>query len=203
MEIDNKSHWEKVYQTKSPDEVSWTQVKPKTSLDYILKNTKSKNDSIIDIGSGDSLLVDFLVDEGFTEITVLDISEHAIERAKARLGKKSKEVTWIVEDITKFKPNRNYDIWHDRAVFHFLTSKEDQTYYSNLVSNHIIKNLVIATFSKEGPLKCSGLEICQYDRNSLNEIFKENFKLTECQNEDHLTPFQTIQKFIFCNFEKI
>ena len=125
MENDNKSHWEKVYQTKSPDEVSWTQVKPKTSLDYILKNTKSKNDSIIDIAGGDSLLVDFLVDEGFTDITVLDICEHAIERAKARLGKKSKEVTWIVEDITKFKPNRNYDIWHDRAVFHFLTSKVD------------------------------------------------------------------------------
>jgi hypothetical protein len=133
----------------------------------------------------------------------LDISENAIERTKTRLGEKSKQVTWIVEDIAKFKPTKKYDIWHDRAVFHFLTEKEDQIFYSTLVSNYVKNNLIIATFSKEGPLKCSGLKICQYDKDSLNDLFKDKFNLKECQNEDHLTPFQTIQKFIFCNFEKI
>lgn len=125
MQTDKKLHWENIYQTKEPHQVSWTQDIPATSLDLIKACHLSKSSKIIDIGGGDSLLVDFLLDLGYKNISVLDISETALEKAKKRLGKRKHEVNWIVSDVTDFKPNESYDCWHDRATFHFLTEKED------------------------------------------------------------------------------
>ena len=202
MEKNLKAHWETVYSTKTPQEVSWTQEKPAISLDFISSFKLDKSASIIDIGGGDSLLVDFLLDLGYTNISVLDISAHAIERAKVRLGDKASLVTWIVSDINEYQPEITYDLWHDRAAFHFLTAPSDIRRYASLVSNHA-KNLVIGTFSKDGPLKCSGLEITQYDEASLGDLFRaEGFECIETKREDHQTPFGTSQNFVFASFRK-
>jgi SAM-dependent methyltransferase len=203
MEKSIKEHWETVYATKTPQEVSWTQEKPMISLDFIESFQLDKSDSIIDIGGGDSLLVDFLLDLGYTNISVLDISAHAIERAKVRLGEKARLVTWIVSDINDFAPTEMYDLWHDRAAFHFLTNSKDIERYVKLVSNQA-KNLVVGTFSTNGPLKCSGLEISQYDEISLGELFAaEAFKCIETKRDDHMTPFGTTQNFVFASFSKV
>lgn len=198
----NKSHWENIYSTKQPNEVSWTQETPQTSLNFIEGFNLPKSASIIDIGGGDSNLVDHLLELGYENITVLDISENAIERAKARLGEKAKTVTWIVSDITEFSPENTYDIWHDRAVFHFLTSKKDISTYTDTVSRTVNKNMVIGTFSNNGPLKCSGLEITQYNEQSMTALFSNSFEKTSSLIEDHTTPFNTTQNFIFCSFSK-
>ncbi|HRG18713.1 MAG TPA: class I SAM-dependent methyltransferase [Flavobacterium lutivivi] len=197
-----KEHWENVYANKTPSEVSWTQEVPKTSLELIRKISTDKSLNIIDIGGGDSLLVDFLLAEGYTNITVLDISGLAIKRAQKRLGDLSNNVTWIVSDINDFKPNHKYDIWHDRAAFHFLTEDNQIKNYVSLVNEFVEKQLILSTFSTNGPLKCSGLNITQYSSEKMNELFKDNFQLKECIFEDHITPFNTVQNFIFCNFEK-
>ena len=198
----NKDHWENIYSTKQPNEVSWTQDKPQTSLDFIESFKLSKTASVIDIGGGDSNLVDHLLELGYENITVLDISKNAIERAKERLGNKADKVTWIVCDITEFTAETTYDIWHDRAVFHFLTSDEDISTYLGLVSEAVNESMVIGTFSDDGPLKCSGLEISQYNEVSMPELFSENFEATSCLLEEHNTPFNTTQNFIFCSFSK-
>lgn len=197
-----KEHWENVYANKTPSEVSWTQEVPKTSLELILNNSTDKSLNIIDVGGGDSLLVDFLLAEGYTNITVLDISSLAIIRAQKRLGDLSNNVTWIVCDINDFKPKHKYDIWHDRAAFHFLTEENQIENYVSLVNEFVEKQLILSTFSTNGPLKCSGLNITQYSSEKMDELFKDNFQLKECIFEDHITPFNTVQNFIFCNFEK-
>jgi len=203
MEKSIKEHWETVYATKTPQEVSWTQEKPRISLDFIASFQLDKSASIIDIGGGDSLLVDFLLDLGYTNISVLDISAHAIERAKVRLGDKARLITWIVSDINDFAPTEMYDLWHDRAAFHFLTKPKDIERYVKLVSNQA-KNLVVGTFSTNGPFKCSGLEISQYDEISLGELFAaEAFKRIETKRDDHMTPFGTTQNFVFASFSKV
>ena len=203
MEKSIKEHWETVYATKTPQEVSWTQEKPRISLDFIASFQLDKSASIIDIGGGDSLLVDFLLDLGYRNISVLDISAHAIERAKVRLGEKASLVTWIVSDINDFEPTEMYDLWHDRAAFHFLTKPEDIERYVKLVSN-LAKNLVVGTFSTNGPLKCSGLEISQYDENELSELFvPHGFEVQTMKREDHMTPFGTTQNFVFASFSKV
>jgi SAM-dependent methyltransferase len=203
MENNLKEHWEKVYATKTPQEVSWTQERPAISLDFIASFQLEKSASIIDIGGGDSLLVDFLLDLGYTNLSVLDISAHAIERAKVRLGEKASLVTWIVSDINDFEPIQNYDLWHDRAAFHFLTSKKDIERYVELVSKHV-KQLVIGTFSTNGPFKCSGLEITQYDENELGQLFgPHGFEVQTTKREDHMTPFGTTQNFVFASMVKL
>lgn len=196
-----KEHWEGVYKTKTPDQVSWTQVKPINSLRLIENSNISKDAKIIDIGGGDSNLVDYLLEEGYTDITVLDISREALERAKKRLGNKAQKVKWIESNITTFTPTEQYEIWHDRAVFHFLTAEETQV-YTQLVSKVVKENLIIATFSKQGPLKCSGLDIIQYNAEDLNELFKDSFTLKDNFYEDHITPFDTKQNFVYCHFKK-
>jgi SAM-dependent methyltransferase len=203
MESNLKEHWETVYATKTPQEVSWTQERPAISLDFIASFQLEKSASIIDIGGGDSLLVDFLLDLGFTNISVLDISAHAIERAKVRLGEKASLVTWIVSDINDFEPTEMYDLWHDRAAFHFLTTQKDIERHVKLVSKHA-KQLVIGTFSTNGPFKCSGLEITQYDENELGQLFAPHgFKVLTTKREDHMTPFGTTQNFVFASFVKL
>lgn len=202
MEISKKNHWKTVYETKLPNEVSWTQEKPQISLDFIRETNLDKSAKIIDIGGGDSKLVDFLVEQGYENLTVLDISASALERAKTRLGKKAKNVNWIVSDITEFEPDTTYDIWHDRATFHFLTTEDQINKYLAITQKWISGYLIIGTFSDKGPTKCSGLEIKQYTETSLEKQFYKEFEKLKCINEDHKTPFETIQNFIFCVFRK-
>ena len=202
MNDNKKSHWEHIYDVKTPEEVSWTQEKPETSLNFIHSFGMDKTAKIIDIGGGDSKLVDFLLEEGYENVSVLDISANALVRAKNRLGNKAEKVTWIVADITEFEPTEQYDIWHDRAVFHFLTEENNIKKYQDLVAKAVKGKMVIGTFSKNGPLKCSGLEIKQNDETSLTSNFEANFEKIECFTIDHKTPFDTIQNFIFCSFNK-
>ena len=203
ISMDTKKHWETVYETKTPDQVSWTQEKPEVSLELIQEANLPKTAKIIDIGGGDSTLVDFLLEEGYQNITVLDISAKALDRAKTRLGHKAKDVAWIVSDIIDFKPTQTYDLWHDRAAFHFLTTKENLEKYTSIVNEFVAERLIIGTFSKQGPTKCSGLEISQYDEKSLAKVFESHFEKVKCLTNDHKTPFETIQNFQFCSFRKL
>lgn len=202
MEKQIKQHWETVYETKNPDEVSWTQEIPKISLDLIHSLKLSKNAKIIDIGGGDSKLVDYLLDEGFENITVLDISAKALEKAQKRLGEKAAKVNWIISDVTEFEPTTSYDLWHDRAAFHFLTNTESIDKYLKIAQNSVIGNMIIGTFSENGPLKCSGLEIKQYNEENLTTLWSTHFDKITCLTEDHQTPFNTKQNFLFCSFKR-
>lgn len=197
-----KSHWENVYETKSPEQVSWTQQIPEPSLSLIKRYCPGKECSIIDIGGGDSKLVDHLLDEGFSNVSVLDISCASLERAKKRLGEKADKVNWICKNVLELEANKRYDVWHDRAAFHFLTNEQDRKKYINLVSNVVKGHLILATFSKNGPKKCSGLDICQYDENEIQDLFSEHFTLTHHQIVDHTTPFGTDQNFIYSVLSK-
>ncbi|HRW43655.1 MAG TPA: class I SAM-dependent methyltransferase [Flavobacteriaceae bacterium] len=202
MKLDRKNHWEKVYQTKNPDQVSWTQEIPKTSLEFIHSLGLNKNAKIIDIGGGDSKLVDHLLNEGYHNITVLDISDKAIEKAKKRLGENATKVNWIVSDITEFEPHSSFDVWHDRATFHFLTSEEQIKKYIKIATKCVSGYLIIGTLSSDGPKKCSGLDIKQYNEEELSSTLKNGFDKIQCVTEDHLTPFDTTQNFLFCSFKK-
>ena len=199
----SKAHWEAVYETKSPNEVSWTQQVPKISLDLIHALPLNKSAKIIDVGGGDSKLVDYLSAAGFENITVLDISHKALERAKQRLGNKAEKVNWIVCDITDFIPTTSYDLWHDRATFHFFTTKQQIDKYKNIVKKAVSGYSIIGVFSENGPLKCSGLEIKQYNETQLSSLFKDHFEKISCLEEDHITPFNTRQNFLFCSFKRI
>lgn len=199
---DLKNHWEKVYTEKQPHEVSWTQDVPHTSLQFIRSFGLSKDAAIIDVGGGDSRLVDFLLEDGFTNITVLDISGKALERAQQRLGKKAGSVNWVASDVLTYNPDRSFDCWHDRAAFHFLTQPQDIDQYVTTVTAAVNGYLAIGTFSTEGPKKCSGLDITQYSEDGLSERFSAGFSKMNCITEDHITPFDTKQNFIFCSFKK-
>ena len=200
--MDKKTHWETVYKTKTPDQVSWTQDVPQPSLDFIESLNLEKNAKIIDVDGGDSKLVDHLLHYGFENVSVLDISAKALERAKERLGEKAEKVTWIVGDITEFEPTETYDLWLDRATFHFLTEAEDIEKYRNMVQNHMRGYLIIGTFSENGPKKCSGFEISQYTEEKLSSVIGEAFQKINCLTIDHKTPFDTYQNFLFCSFRK-
>jgi SAM-dependent methyltransferase len=199
---DLKQHWENVYTTKQPNEVSWTQEKPQTSLDFLYSLNLPKDAKIIDIGGGDSKLVDFLLEEGYTNITVLDISGKALERAQKRLGEKAKMVKWVESNVLDINPTETYDFWHDRAAFHFLTSEDDKLTYSRLLNKAVRGYALIATFSTSGPLKCSGLEIQQYNGESLQQLLGSDFTRIEQKTEDHTTPFDTKQNFLFACFKR-
>ncbi|MBF7093236.1 class I SAM-dependent methyltransferase [Flavobacterium sp. ALJ2] len=202
--MNNKQHWENVFTTKTPNEVSWTQEYPKTAIDYIENIKLSKTANIIDVGGGDSNLVDALLAKGFLNIWVLDISEAALEKTKKRLGKKANLVHWIVSDITEFTPDVKFDFWYDRAVFHFLTDDENINKYVSVIENAINPNahFLLGTFSENGPLKCSGLEIKQYSEKNMKDTFQNNFEALRCFTENHITPFNTTQNFQFCGFRK-
>lgn len=199
---DRKEHWENIYALKQPNEVSWTQQVPETSLQFINSCGLPKDASIIDIGGGDSRLVDFLLSDGYTNITVLDISENALQRARKRLGDKATQVNWIVSDVLEFEPEHNYDIWHDRAAFHFFTDDNEIQKYIQLISRYVNSDLIIGTFSDRGPLKCSGLHIKQYSPESMLQLMSEHFKSVDCITIDHVTPFDTTQNFLFCHYKK-
>lgn len=202
--FNRKNHWENIYENKPLETVSWYQPTPTTSLDFIKKFNLPKSAKIIDIGGGDSFFADHLLQLGYEDISVLDISHNAIERAKERLGNNAQKIKWIIADASEFQPTEKYDFWHDRATFHFLTKTEDVKKYVNISSKSISHNgiMVIGTFSENGPKKCSGIEIQQYSENSMTKIFAECFKKMECFTVDHPTPFDTVQNFVFCSFQK-
>ncbi|RXR19338.1 class I SAM-dependent methyltransferase [Flavobacterium amnicola] len=204
MENAKKEHWETVFTTKQETEVSWYQKQPKTSIDLIQACKVSKDAKIIDIGGGDSYLIDSLLDLGYTNLYLLDISEAAITRAKQRLGEKAKLVTFIVSDSLRFQSDVKFDIWHDRASFHFFTEAGDiQQYKSNVIANtHPEAHLIMGAFSEEGPQKCSGLPITQYSVEKMEAVFASDFELQNCFTEDHVTPFETVQNFIFCTYKR-
>lgn len=202
--FNKKAHWDKIYQTKSLNEVSWFQPKPETSLNFFKEFNISKEAKIIDIGGGDSLLVDHLLDLGYQYITVLDISATALEKAKIRLGNRAGLVKWIEADAATFVSEEQYDFWHDRAAFHFLTSEQEIEHYLHTVQQSIKPSgiLVMGTFSEQGPTKCSGINIKQYSEKSMSVLLTEFFEKIKCITVDHRTPFETIQQFIFCSFRK-
>ena len=203
--FNRKKHWENIYQTRELKDVSWFQPTPETSLDFFKQCKVPTTAKVIDIGGGDSFLVDNLLDLGYQDISVLDISSAAIERAKQRLGDKAKNVKWIVADVATFKPKEKYDFWHDRAAFHFLTNEIEISNYLETAHQNITPQgvLVIGTFSEQGPKKCSGIEIKQYSETTMTDRLKKFFEKIKCISVDHKTPSDAIQNFIFCSFRKL
>ena len=202
--VHRKDHWENIYQTKQLKDVSWYQPVPETSLDFLRQFNLPKTAKIMDVGGGDSLFVDHLLELGYTDISILDISENALEKAKERLGEKARLVKWIVSDVSTFEPQEQYDFWHDRAVFHFLTEEQDIENYLRVLAKGIKTEgvLVMGTFSETGPTKCSGIPIKQYSEKSMTERLAVVFDKIKCLTVDHKTPFDTIQNFVFCSFRK-
>lgn len=203
--MENKSHWENIYKTKAPTQVSWYQEHLQISLQFIERSGIDKTAHIIDVGGGSSTLVDDLLERGFKHITVLDISSTAIDTTRKRLGSQADGLTWIEADVTQVAlPHRYYDLWHDRAVFHFLTSAEDHKRYVEAVK-HSLKprgHVIISTFAPDAPPKCSGLDVVRYSPQSLQDEFGNEFELIESASEVHQTPSGTEQKFIYCYFTK-
>ena len=201
---DRKIHWETIYQTKKPADVSWYQAKPITSLNFISELDMKKDAKIIDIGAGESCLADFLLEDGFSDLTILDISEEALEHARLRLGKKAENLKWITSDISNFVPKEKYDLWHDRAAFHFLTDETQVQNYLKTLENSINPGgyVILGTFSEKGPVKCSGLEIKQYSIAEMSDLLSDSFQKLHCENIDHITPSGAIQNFTFCSFQK-
>ncbi len=203
--FNRKKHWETIYQTKELKDVSWFQPTPETSLDFVKQCKVPTTAKVIDIGGGDSFLVDNLLDLGYQDISVLDISAAAIERAKHRLGDKAKNVTWIVADAATFKPTEKYDFWHDRAAFHFLTNEQEISNYLETAHQNINPNgvLVIGTFSEQGPKKCSGIEIKQYSETTMTDRLKkffEKIKVYQLTTRHRLTPFRTLYFVVSENY---
>ena len=199
-----KHFWDEIYTNKQEVETSWFQPYPKTSMDFIALFELPNTANIIDIGGGDSHFVDALLDKGYLNIWVLDISAAAIEKAKKRLGDRAHLVHWIIADVTDFRPAVYFDFWHDRAAFHFLTTPQKVQQYVSVAEKAIQKKgyLVLGTFSEDGPTKCSGLDVQQYSAASMSAKFDINFKRIKCVQEAHQTPFNTIQQFLFCSFSK-
>lgn len=204
MATTRKDHWEKIYETKQPNEVSWTEEVPKTSLDFIHSFNLPKSARIIDIGGGDNRLAEFLLVEGFEHITILDISSKALERAKKRLGDRANKVIWILSDITEFSPDTTYDLWHDRATFHFLTTDGQIMRYLATARKAVKPGgyVIISTFSTDAPKRCSGLDVKRYCEETLAEQLNGGFEKIRCITEDHITPFNTTQNFLFCSFKR-
>ena len=200
----DKNFWDKVYRNKSEQEVSWYQEVPVKSLDLIAELGLAPTDGIIDIGGGDSHLVDHLLAKGFKNVSILDISPTALDKAKARLAENVQSVKFISSDITKFEPPEKYKLWHDRATFHFLTSVEDVAAYLEIASRGIAQGgyLIVSTFSKTGPEKCSGLPISQYSETELKAVFEKYFANIRCFEDTHKTPWGTGQNFVYCGFKR-
>jgi len=201
---DPKEHWENVYQKESPEELSWYQDKPEISLKLIAATGVGFDGNLIDIGGGTSKLASLLVAQGYTKVTVLDIAAHSIEQAKLALGEQANKIQWIEADATNYNFAEKYDIWHDRAVFHFLTDIHDRKRYVDAVQQSLKAGgyLIIATFGLKGPRKCSGLHVVRYSPETLHNEFGNNFDLVETFVEVHSTPSKVQQKFIYCRFTK-
>ena len=200
-----KQHWENVYAEKAENEVSWFQAEPVTSLEFIRRCGGEMDASIIDIGGGESRLVDRLLDDGYSDVTILDLSENAIAATQKRLGSRAKRARWIVADITDWRPSRKYRLWHDRAVLHFLTEPLDRKAYvsSLLAATDPGSCIVISTFALDGPEKCSGLPVVRYSAETLADELGPGVRLVETQRDDHATPWGGIQRFQFSRFTRL
>jgi trans-aconitate methyltransferase len=200
-----QTHWQAVYRTKGENEVSWFQENPAPSLELMAQVGAAPASAIIDIGGGASRLVDHLVDRGFEDVSVLDLSEAALDAAKARLAAHATRVRWIVADVTDWEPPKAYDIWHDRAAFHFLTEARDRAAYVARLERAVRPggHAIIATFAPDGPERCSGLEVVRYDAVSLGEILGRAFGLVDTRRHSHATPWGSEQSFQFSVFRRI
>ena len=201
-----KDHWETVYQQKRPDGVSWYQPHLNLSLTLLERSGLHQHSHVIDVGGGTSTLVDDLLGRGLTHVTVLDLSHHALAAAKARLGDRASAVHWMEADITQATlPDGAYDLWHDRAVFHFLTSAADRQRYRTIMTNALTPtgHVILATFSLQGPPRCSGLDVVRYSPDTLQGELGTGFRLMEARDEAHRTPFNTVQAFIYCRFQRV
>lgn len=204
--MNKRQHWENVYQTKGRDQVSWFREHLDTSLRMIANTNVGKEAAIIDVGGGNSTLVDDLLEREFVDISVLDISGKAIADSKERLGNDAGKVNWYVEDITAAQlPADRFDVWHDRAVFHFLTDEEDRRKYVELVMRSLKRggHIIVASFGLEGPQKCSGLNVMRYSPETMHDQFGDSFDLVESVGETHNTPFGTTQDFVYCYCRKL
>jgi SAM-dependent methyltransferase len=205
ISVGRQAHWENVYTTKNEKEVSWFEESPTISLDLIRATKVNLDAPIIDIGGGASRLVDALIDNGFEAITVLDLSKKALASAKARLGAHGAKVRWIVDDVTTWEPSETYDVWHDRAAFHFLTEPNDRAAYAERVSRAVRRggHVIIGTFAPDGPERCSGLQVVRHDAVSLSEMLGSAFEQIESRRHDHQTPMGATQRFQFSRFRRI
>ena len=200
-----RQHWEQVYGTKGEEEVSWFEANPVLSLELIKIAGFGAEAIVIDIGGGASHLVDGLIADKQAGITVLDLSGNALEVARARLGKDANRVNWVVSDVTAWLPDREYDVWHDRAAFHFLTEPVDQNAYVDVLKASLRPSgaAIIGTFAPDGPEKCSGLHVARHDAASLGRILGEEFELVETRRHEHQTPWQSVQRFQFSTFRRL
>ena len=203
--LERQAHWQNVYQTKDEQTVSWFQERPDISLDLIHATGVDTGAPIIDMGGGASRLVDALISEGFNAVSVLDLSEKALETSKARLGAEGAQVQWIVADITRWQPSQAYDVWHDRAALHFLTDPKDRAAYVERVLKAVRfgGHVIVGTFAPDGPERCSGLPVVRHDAASLGELLGSSFALADTRRHDHQTPSGAIQKFQFSRFQRV
>lgn len=201
---EREAHWQNIYQTKDSRKVSWYQAKPEASLEWIASLKLEKEDAILDVGAGDSRLADFLLDEGYQNLSLLDISEEALKLAQHRLKEKAELAQWLNSDILDFKSPQDYKLWHDRAAFHFLREDAAIQKYVQIAADSIMHKgyLILATFSDNGPLKCSGLEIQRYDELQLIDRFNQHFELRDHQRVQHQTPSGGTQEFLYALFQR-
>lgn len=204
MNDQRKAHWEQVYQSKESDQVSWFQPSPECSLKMIEDAAIAVDEAIIDLGGGTSRLVDALIDRGYHNISVLDISAAALENSRRRLGDRATQVNWLESDVTEFTLSQPVGLWHDRAVFHFLTAAGDRQAYLERLERYLVVggHLIIATFSPQGPTQCSGLDIVQYDYESLQKTLGSGYQLIDSIDEQHQTPAGKIQHFNYFHFTR-
>lgn len=200
----SQAHWDEVYRQKQTEEQSWYQAQPVISLQMLEESNLPLDAHIIDIGGGDGLFVDALLERGYKNVYVLDISAKAIAKAKQRLGDKAAAVNWIIGDITAFTPGISFDLWHDRAAFHFLTTADQVNRYVTTANAAVRQNgiMILGTFDDAGPATCSGLEVQRYNETSLSARFAGGFKKIGCLHEDHRTPSGTQQRFLYCKFRR-
>lgn len=204
--MNRKDHWETVYETKSDRQVSWFREHLDNSLRLILNTNVGRDAAIIDVGGGSSTLADDLLAHGFADVSVLDISRTALKKSRERLNKKAESIEWIEADITKVSlPENHFDVWHDRAVFHFLTNAEDRRKYVALVTRSLKVggHIIVASFGIDGPQKCSGLDVVRYSPETMHDEFGDSFRLVKSLNETHETPFGTTQEFVYCYCRKL
>jgi SAM-dependent methyltransferase len=198
-ESTRRHHWEAVYGDKTSTDVSWFQPRPERSLQLVEQTAVGRDDAIIDVGGGASTLVDHLLDDGFTDITVLDVAGKALEQSQERLGVRASQVEWVVSDVTTFRPSRTWQLWHDRAALHFLVDEQDRARYVDVLKRALQPggHAVLATFGPEGPLKCSGLEIRRYSIDLVEELLGPGFELQSQVIENHVTPMGSNQQFLY------
>jgi len=199
---DRQSHWQNVYTTRREKEVSWFQERPDVSVEFIVATGAGPDSAIVDIGGGASRLVDALLDDGYRSLTVLDLSEAALASSRDRIGRRAATVTWIAADITTWRPPQRYDVWHDRAAFHFLTDEKDKRAYLSRMEAalRVGGQAIIATFALDGPERCSGLPVARYDGASLAALFGPHFRLLANRVVEHRTPSGAAQVFQFSRF---